>query len=954
MNEIGSTYSDKLNTPEEKSWRDFLGKKYISFETISFDEEGKKEEYEINDPLICPRCSISKEELQEIKKSNQKVIDRIEEKVATTDYQTTESEEGDKRWREYLGKEYLDVRSSYRSNGCSIRDIWNPDIFHPITREEYEEINLVNQRYQLKQVYLDDKQLSEKGIKNYIIQDRGYFRGRYRDRLYGALSENNLTIDKVPGYLENLPATSTRDVGKKEAIDMYEQAILVFFKKYKNNSLEKTYIDDYKFIQIEDLIAKGNFGNEKTLEYGEKLQSLWKRNFLQFHKRMYWYGYQYGYKGFRDTPVIKEEMDCIQSILTFFEKGYTIQDLGDTPEHFLERVKYSLKQEKLEKMYGNGGILYSSYYGDYESLGLSKEEIEKLKQEAKSEWKGFFLKKVKDSVNFEKDLSIFLNKNRYGPKEYKNKVESIERNNINIKEVSKNINGSIYRFKKRGNESEYDEAYRDEIVKIIESYMLEGIQRIRKKERIDKLPYQAFYPEGFDEWKKTYGKENEHKSNRDIRYVYILDTLLEQKAKILRTLASDLTHYNPEENPEKVNRYDERQAYRNLDIQDYLDTHNHKQEFVKKRVNDALSENLAFKDKKSLNREEIIEELSPTLIATAKAKFYELLMRETTKSKFYYPVPLPQAMKNIKLSLFIPGYTTTLKQLYPNDGERTIVRQNFIQTICAELLGEIKQRFLSEGDFIAKEYCLRNAIYYVYKRYGGEEELELNLEGLQPKIYQQEKEEYQNILASLQEKIGEKGDDPYELYKTLYATQKEINQYVYFFLHNTHSHLQKKAKKGLQKDMEEKYHREYNETIAEQLTPEIRKIYTQIRQEWEETRELILEMIVNQRSQQNFNGRIKRMLEQTLQKKFGGIDWSPTQIDFLYSYLGSILEPIISEDLKNKFFLAERSDLDIIKQRIIQPKIKRLLESKDLQQHFLPAFPSSFGDDRIEDSGKGT
>lgn len=97
----------------------------------------------------------------------------------------------------------------------------------------------------------------------------------------------------MPGYLENLPATSTRDVGKKEAIDMYEQAILVFFKKYKNNSLEKTYIDDYKFIQIEDLIAKGNFGNEKTLEYGEKLQSLWKRNFLQFHKRMYWYGYQY-------------------------------------------------------------------------------------------------------------------------------------------------------------------------------------------------------------------------------------------------------------------------------------------------------------------------------------------------------------------------------------------------------------------------------------------------------------------------------------------------------------------------------------------------------------------------------------------------------------------------------------------------------------------------------------
>jgi hypothetical protein len=169
-----------------------------------------------------------------------------------------------------------------------------------------------------------------------------------------------------------------------------------------------------------------------------------------------------------------------------------------------------------------------------------------------------------------------------------------------------------------------------------------------------------------------------------------LDSLIEQKITLLKSLETEITQYNPE----KANRYDERQTYKYLDIQEYLESYDHKKEFIAKRVQHVLSENLTFQSGEPLDREKIMEELSPKILETSKTTFYELLLKETKKSNFYYPVSFPQAMKYAKLALFIPGYATTLKQLYPNDEERTSIRQKYIQTITKELLLEIQQRLL--------------------------------------------------------------------------------------------------------------------------------------------------------------------------------------------------------------------------------------------------------------------
>ena len=246
-----------------------------------------------------------------------------------------------------------------------MQDIRNPELWHPLTDEEYIEIKLVNEKYQLKSESIGKEQLKEKGIEDYVIRG-GYFRSKYRQKFYSALSEQNITVEGIPEYLSNLPVKSNTEIQQREKPDIYEQTIRDFFEKYKNNSLEKTHIFELEFIKIEDAISKGHFCTEKLLEFSEQLQSLWKRNFIQFYKRVYRYGRKYGAKGFRTVPPIKKEIDAVRVISEFFEKGYTIQDLGETPEHFLEKLKYSLKQKINEDTFA--GYDGNRYYGEYEEL----------------------------------------------------------------------------------------------------------------------------------------------------------------------------------------------------------------------------------------------------------------------------------------------------------------------------------------------------------------------------------------------------------------------------------------------------------------------------------------------------------------------------------------------------------------------------------------------------------
>jgi hypothetical protein len=267
--------------------------------------------------------------------------------------------------------------------------------------------------------------------------------------------------------------------------------------------------------------------------------------------------------------------------------------------------------------------------------------------------------------------------------------------------------------------------------------------------------------------------------------------LIEQKIEILKILKTEITQYHPEE----ITRYTERQAHKYFDIQTYIDTSDHKKKYLIKRIQDTLSDNNSFQTKEVINREKVIEELSPQLIKVSKEKLYHLLLQNIQKFEFPYPVPLPQAMKYVKLALFLPGYATTLKHLYPDETERKAIRQQYIQTITKELLLEIQQRLLSEQQFIAEEYHMWSALLYVYKQYGGQEEISLDLKSLQEKYYQYQKKAYQNILIPLREKFEEENADPYLLYKTLYKFADSISKQTFFFLNATPNHLPTKPRK---------------------------------------------------------------------------------------------------------------------------------------------------------------
>lgn len=227
-----------------------------------------------------------------------------------------------------------------------------------------------------------------------------------------------------------------------------------------------------------------------------------------------------------------------------------------------------------------------------------------------------------------------------------------------------------------------------------------------------KAPFNFRSPDGYEERSETFGV---HKpKDKDTRFLHVLYHLVEQKIDMLRALDSELIQYDPDQ----VTRYNERESYKYIDIQDYLDTYNQKKEFIIQRVNTVLSDNLSFHQDGILDRDKIIEELSPQLIQSSKKTLYELLENDLKKKLFcFYPVFLADAMKYAKFSLFIPGYSTTLKQLYPDQAERTTIRQNYIQTIIKELVLELQERLISHETFSIQEYCMWQPLLYVYNRY---------------------------------------------------------------------------------------------------------------------------------------------------------------------------------------------------------------------------------------------
>ncbi len=308
--------------------------------------------------------------------------------------------------------------------------------------------------------------------------------------------------------------------------------------------------------------------------------------------------------------------------------------------------------------------------------------------------------------------------------------------------------------------------------------------------------------------------------------------------------------------------------------------------FLTNRIKNILSENLSFGTGELVDREKLMEEMSPKIIKAGKETLYNnlkkripnqistfstLLPRDSRRilnQAITFPIPLHRAMISATTCLFPSGHATALKFLYPKEEERISIRQYFLQTISKELLTEIESRLLSETEFSPIEYCMREPLLYIYKRYGGREELGVDASIIKEKYYAHQKKTYEHLLDGWEEKIGNpKNTD--KLYEEIIGMTLLIKQYTFFFLKNTPTHIQRTPKKGMKKEYENIFRKnDYDSTVAQQLSPDIEEIYRNLRDERKNIKNLILQKILQQRTKQNFAGRVKRIIEQTIQKKF--------------------------------------------------------------------------------------
>ncbi|MDR0283109.1 MAG: hypothetical protein LBI53_07685 [Candidatus Peribacteria bacterium] len=309
-------------------------------------------------------------------------------------------------------------------------------------------------------------------------------------------------------------------------------------------------------------------------------------------------------------------------------------------------------------------------------------------------------------------------------------------------------------------------------------------------------------------------------------------------------------------------------------------------EYLTNRIKSVLSENLSFGTGELIDREKLMEEMSPKIIQTGKETLYNALkkliphqistfstilpkdLRRLSNQAITFPIPLPEAMGCAKKCLFPSGYATALKFLYPNDEERIPIRQYFLQTISKELLTEIENKLLSETEFSPIEYCMREPLIYIYKRYGGTEDIGIDRSIIKEKYYAHQKKNYEHLLDGWEEKVKDSKKTD-QLYEKIMGMTLLIKQYTFFFLKNTPTHIQRTPKKGMKKEYEIIFQkRDYDSIVAQQLPPDIEEIYHNLRDQRRNIKNLILQEILQQRAKQNLAGRVKRIIEQTIQKKF--------------------------------------------------------------------------------------
>ena len=474
--------------------------------------------------------------------------------------------------------------------------------------------------------------------------------------------------------------------------------------------------------------------------------------------------------------------------------------MDETPENFKERMKVSYKREVNEmKLQEWKGVYIYKY--KYEGIvpNITEEDFKQREQEAQTEWKDFCREKMKERIHINKEIDMYTN-TRTKERGYEIITNHATRELTEIKKLYQKIARAKRlieeQIKDDYKEDEFDANDQERIVDILQDYITMGIEKLKNKEKVQKMTNNVRALDDF-KTRKVYYQITKN-FNKDMGFAYVVSCLINQKVEMLETI-------NPQH--ELIKQRSDNQDTYVKEYLEYCDT-----EFLTKRIKNVLSENLSFGTGEMVNREKLMEEMSPKIIKIGKETLYKNLQKEIpnqgtnfsrplpnnlvkiSNQAITFPISLPKAMGHAKRCLFPSGYSTALKFLYPNDEERIPIRQYFLQTISKELLTEIESRLLSETAFSPVEYSMRESLLYIYKRYGGTENLGVDVSLLKEKYYEHQKKSYKHLLDGWEEKVGNSKDVD-KLYPEIRGIAPCIKQYTFFFLKNTPTHIQRIPKK---------------------------------------------------------------------------------------------------------------------------------------------------------------
>jgi hypothetical protein len=363
------------------------------------------------------------------------------------------------------------------------------------------------------------------------------------------------------------------------------------------------------------------------------------------------------------------------------------------------------------------------------------------------------------------------------------------------------------------------------------------------------------------------------------------------------------------------------------------------------------------------------------MIAHIKEKFLERCRQKIQKAPeemiSYNPLGKYWHIRDIISIFFSSGYGLLLKILYPDNKIRKHLRQQYIQTICEEIIQETASRMRYSETFCKEDYFIFQSTQDLYKRYWGTKEIITNHEifdkNLNKHIQQNISKERGKVLQEtnliIKEQKKAKKENIYDLYSKINTYYLSIgHQYLITSTYKEKDSVEQRLKKerstidvkwtpfleNNKKYWQNKYPEEivyllshwgYEISHLEKIIDaEDFAVFLDLCKQTLILKKEIIKVMIQARTIKNTSkwGKIQRIIEEQIIKNFWIINNSQEQQQFLWEYLLQNLYNIIIQDINEiddpnrKLRKGDESFIqECIKEYILNTKQRTLIDTPE-------------------------